>query len=83
MRDEDDVLVVLGDEELDLLTMLVFEIVEEAVDETDLDGEPDIDDEGEDEAEDEAEDALEEEEDPMISVEIEISKYLQSFKIFN
>ena len=33
--------------------------------------------------EDEAEDALEEEEDPMISVEIEINKYLQSFKIFN
>jgi hypothetical protein len=27
--------------------------------------------------------ALEEEEDPMISVEIEINKYLQSFKIFN
>ena len=29
------------------------------------------------------EEALEEEEDPMISVEIEINKYLQSFKIFN
>ena len=36
-----------------------------------------------DNPEDEAEDALEEEEDPMVSVEIEISKYLQSFKIFN
>jgi HK97 family phage prohead protease len=36
-----------------------------------------------DNPEDEAEDALEEEEDPMISVEIEINKYLQSFKIFN
>ena len=33
--------------------------------------------------EDEAEDALEEEEDPMISIEIEVCKYLQSFKIFN
>jgi len=33
--------------------------------------------------EDQTEDALEEEEDPMISVEIEINKYLQSFKIFN
>jgi len=36
-----------------------------------------------DNPEDQAEDALEEEEDPMISVEIEINKYLQSFKIFN
>ena len=33
--------------------------------------------------EDEAEDALEEECDPMVSIEIEINKYLQSFKIFN
>jgi len=31
----------------------------------------------------EEEEALEEEEDPMVSVEIEVSKYLQSFKIFN
>jgi len=31
----------------------------------------------------EAEDALEEEEDPMVSIEIEVNKYLQSFKIFN
>ena len=31
----------------------------------------------------ESEMALEEEEDPMISIEIEVSKYLQSFKIFN
>jgi hypothetical protein len=29
------------------------------------------------------EEALEEEENPMISIEIEVSKYLQSFKIFN
>jgi len=36
-----------------------------------------------DNPEDEAEDALEEEEDPMISVEIEINNYLKSFKIFN
>jgi hypothetical protein len=33
--------------------------------------------------EDMAEDALEEEEDPTISIEIEVNKYLQSFKIFN
>lgn len=33
--------------------------------------------------EDEAEDALEEEDNPMISIEIEVNKYLQSFKIFN
>ena len=33
--------------------------------------------------EDMAEDALEEECDPMVSIEIEINKYLQSFKIFN
>ena len=33
--------------------------------------------------EDMAEDALEEEDNPMISIEIEVSKYLQSFKIFN
>ena len=32
--------------------------------------------------EDEAEDALEEEDNPMVSIEIEINKYLQSFKIF-
>ena len=32
------------------------------------------------ESEDEA---LEEEEDPMVSIEIEVNKYLQSFKIFN
>ena len=33
---------------------------------------------------DESEDvALEEEEDPMVSIEIEVNKYLQSFKIFN
>ena len=31
----------------------------------------------------EEEEALEEEEDPMVSIEIEVSKYLQSFKIFN
>lgn len=36
-----------------------------------------------DNPEDQAEDALEEEEDPMVSIEIEINKYLQSFKIFN
>ena len=36
-----------------------------------------------DNPEDQAEDALEEEDDPTISVEIEINKYLQSFKIFN
>jgi hypothetical protein len=29
------------------------------------------------------EEALEEEENPTISIEIEVSKYLQSFKIFN
>jgi hypothetical protein len=31
----------------------------------------------------ESEMALEEEEDPMVSIEIEVNKYLQSFKIFN
>lgn len=31
----------------------------------------------------EEEEALEEEEDPMVSIELEVSKYLQSFKIFN
>lgn len=36
-----------------------------------------------DNPEDQAEDALEEEEDPTISIEIEVNKYLQSFKIFN
>ena len=33
--------------------------------------------------EEDAQEALDEEEDPMISVEIEINKYLQTFKIFN
>ena len=33
--------------------------------------------------EEDAQEALDEEEDPMVSVEIEINKYLQSFKIFN
>ncbi|MEY4278611.1 MAG: hypothetical protein RL377_615 [Bacteroidota bacterium] len=36
-----------------------------------------------DNPEDQAEDALEEEENPTISIEIEVNKYLQSFKIFN
>ena len=48
------------------------------------DSQPQTDFPGElDNPEDQAEDALEEEDDPTISIEIEVNKYLQSFKIFN
>jgi hypothetical protein len=43
-----------------------------------IDAPTDLQPEGESEDE-----ALEDEDDPMISVELEINKYLQSFKIFN
>jgi hypothetical protein len=44
---------------------------------------PPVDEPTELQPEGESDEALEEEEDPMVSIEIEVSKYLQSFKIFN